>query len=138
MQHTWKDLSGRSPLVACVVKEPLTAIRKRVFVLGPSHHFYLTRCALSQCESYETPLGDLKIDRATIAELHKTGQFDRMSMSVDTDEHSIEMHLPYIHKLLTRSVEYPCLFFTRSILIYQKNVPQQHRESSTNHPNSRG
>jgi len=80
----------------------LTTSRTRVFVLGPSHHFHLTRCALSQCESYETPLGDLRIDTETIAELHNTGQFDRMSASVDADEHSIEMHLPYIHKILTR------------------------------------
>lgn len=99
-----------------------------MFILGPSHHFYLTRCALSQCELYETPLGNLKIDVATVAELHKSGQFDRMSASVDTDEHSIEMHLPYIHKILTRlrshtAIGKRILTWARTFSDYIDNLP---------------
>jgi len=75
---------------------------KRVFILGPSHHHYLTRCALSQCTTYDTPLGQLKLDRYTISELHKSGEFDWMSTSVDEAEHSIEMHLPYVYKVLSK------------------------------------
>lgn len=41
------------------------------------------------------------IDLAAIAELYKTGQFSRMSLAVDEDEHSLEMHLPYIKKVFT-------------------------------------
>lgn len=36
---------------------------KRVFILGPSHHVYLSGCAVSKCPKYSTPLGDLIIDR---------------------------------------------------------------------------
>lgn len=74
---------------------------KRVFLLGPSHHFYLEKAALTKCTHYGTPLGNLPIDAATTAELHKSGQFDYMSQSVDEDEHSLEMHLPYIYKILS-------------------------------------
>ncbi|RLN20197.1 hypothetical protein BBJ28_00002567, partial [Nothophytophthora sp. Chile5] len=49
---------------------------KRVFILGPSHHFYL-RCRV------------------------RCGKFTTMSMDVDEDEHSIEMHLPFIFKVGT-------------------------------------
>ena len=70
-------------------------------MLGPSHHYYLTKAALSRCTHYATPLGDLKIDRATTAELHASGNFEWMSQSVDEDEHSLEMHLPYIYKILS-------------------------------------
>lgn len=77
---------------------------QRVFVLGPSHHHYLSGCALSQCTTYATPLGDLQLDLSTIAELHKTGKFERMSVDVDEAEHSIEMQLPYIYKILSRYV----------------------------------
>lgn len=35
---------------------------KRVFILGPSHHYYLQGCALSTCTEYETPVGHLPID----------------------------------------------------------------------------
>jgi hypothetical protein len=74
-----------------------------VFLLGPSHHAYLDNCALSQCTSYATPLGNLTIDQATNAELFKTGKFGKMKLSVDEDEHSLEMHLPYIYKMLSRA-----------------------------------
>ncbi|KAI4753890.1 UPF0103-domain-containing protein [Aureobasidium sp. EXF-3400] len=76
---------------------------KRVFLLGPSHHFYLSKCALSQCAKYATPLGDLTVDRETTNQLYDTGKFQWMSQSVDEDEHSLEMHLPYIYKTLSRS-----------------------------------
>lgn len=36
---------------------------RRVFILGPSHHVYLDGCALTGCQKYATPLGDLPIDR---------------------------------------------------------------------------
>ena len=35
---------------------------KRVFILGPSHHFYLDGCAISSCEEYDTPVGALPLD----------------------------------------------------------------------------
>ena len=76
---------------------------KRVFLLGPSHHAYLPNCALSQCSHYETPLGDLVLDESTIAELKATSRFDTMSTSTDEAEHSLEMHLPYIYKILSKS-----------------------------------
>ncbi len=36
------------------------------------------------------------------AELHATEQFDFMSMTTDEDEHSLEMQLPYIAKVMER------------------------------------
>lgn len=76
---------------------------KRIFLIGPSHHYYLETCALSQCTSYSTPLGSLSLDLATIAALASTGQFSKMTCSQDEDEHSLEMHLPYIYKILSTS-----------------------------------
>jgi len=37
-------------------------------------------------------------------ELYGTGLFEEMSISTDEDEHSIEMHLPYIAKVMERYV----------------------------------
>jgi predicted class III extradiol MEMO1 family dioxygenase len=34
------------------------------------------------------------------ADLEATGQFEWMTMSMDEDEHSIEMHLPYVAKIM--------------------------------------
>uniref|UniRef100_F6XER0 Protein MEMO1 n=2 Tax=Ciona intestinalis TaxID=7719 RepID=F6XER0_CIOIN len=73
---------------------------EKVFILGPSHHFYLKECALSPTSTYITPLYNLKIDQEVYQELYGTGKFRTMSQSVDEDEHSIEMQLPYIAKVM--------------------------------------
>jgi len=72
---------------------------KRVFILGPSHHVSIEGCSLSQQAHYETPLGNLPLDRKTIKELADTGHFGQMDKRVDENEHSIELHLPYIAKM---------------------------------------
>ena len=36
---------------------------------------------------------------AAIDDLKKTGQFSEMDLDTDEDEHSIEMHLPYVRKI---------------------------------------
>jgi len=77
---------------------------KRVFILGPSHHLYLENCALSGASKYATPLGDLIIDQGVIQELTDGPDgpklFGKMSQRVDEEEHSIEMHLPYIRHVM--------------------------------------
>lgn len=78
------------------------SVTRRVFILGPSHHVPLSRCALSPAEIYRTPLYDLRIDHKVYADLWKTGLFERMSLQTDEDEHSIEMHLPYTAKAMER------------------------------------
>ncbi|KAJ3195855.1 hypothetical protein HK101_010833 [Irineochytrium annulatum] len=98
MRHAGYSYSGPTAAYAykCVDAAPL----KRIFILGPSHHVYLNGCALSSCECYETPLGNLQLDLDVIKELKDTGHFSDMSVEVDEDEHSIEMHLPYIYKVM--------------------------------------
>ncbi|KAI8145905.1 MEMO1 family [Fennellomyces sp. T-0311] len=78
---------------------------ERVFILGPSHHVYLDGCALSRCDTYETPLGNLALDKETIQELYNTGKFEWMSKGVDEDEHSIEMHLPFTAKIFSSKLD---------------------------------
>ncbi|KAI9453996.1 UPF0103-domain-containing protein [Russula earlei] len=95
--HAGYSYSG--PAAAWAYKSINTTGIKRVFILGPSHHVYINGCALSKCSEYATPLGSLPLDRSTINELNKTGQFSEMDISTDEDEHSIEMHLPYVRKI---------------------------------------
>jgi len=73
---------------------------RRVFILGPSHHVHLSGCALSSAQIYKTPLYDLTIDTQVYNELRGTGLFEEMSLATDEDEHSIEMQLSYIAKVM--------------------------------------
>lgn len=73
---------------------------RTVFVLGPSHHVHLRGCAVSTASCMETPVGDLAINQEVTRALLSSGQFDAMTQRVDEDEHSIEMHLPFIKKVM--------------------------------------
>lgn len=95
---------------------------KRIFILGPSHHVRLRGCALSVAKKYKTPLYDLKIDIQVNAELEKTGHFSWMDMKTDEEEHSIEMHLPYIAKVME---EFKDNFTIVPILVGSLNPEQE-------------
>ncbi|KAK6201470.1 MEMO1 family [Scheffersomyces amazonensis] len=79
---------------------------KRIFMLGPSHHVYFKNSVLvSQFNEYETPFGNIPVDNDTIDELlsikssskSRGPVFKYMSSEVDEDEHSFEMHAPFIY-----------------------------------------
>ncbi|KAF7514141.1 hypothetical protein GJ744_004466 [Endocarpon pusillum] len=88
---------------------------KRIFILHPSHHVSLSTLALPSLTAYSTPLSafPLPLDLSTIQRLltlttvvsNRTLKFTSMSQSVDEAEHSAEMQLPYLHRLLQR--QYP-------------------------------
>lgn len=72
----------------------------KVFLLGPCHHVYLKSCGITSLKVYRTPLGDIDIDQELVSELKSTGFFTETTKRVEEEEHSLEMHLPYIQKLL--------------------------------------
>lgn len=95
--HAGYSYSGRAAAYAFANLDPATI--SRVFLLGPSHHYYTPKCALSGATIYKTPIGDLHIDLEVIEELKATGKFETMDIHVDEAEHSMEMHLPYLAKV---------------------------------------
>lgn len=99
--HAGYSYSGPCAAWACKALDLRSA--KRVFVLGPSHTYYLRGCALTSFDKYETPFGDLVVDTATTSELRQTGRFSDMPKRGDVDEHSLEMHLPYLWKKLEQT-----------------------------------
>lgn len=101
---------------------------KRIFILHPSHHKHLSTAALPTVQAYETPLSDepLPLDHETIKHLSsistksadgRTIRFTTMSKEVDEAEHSCEMQLPYIHRLLQK------LYPNKSTSAYPPLVP---------------
>lgn len=70
----------------------------RVFVLGPSHHAYLSECLVSGVEELETPIGMLKVDVESRRKL-KEGGMQVLERYVEEAEHSIELCLPWIAKV---------------------------------------
>ncbi|CAG9989989.1 unnamed protein product [Clonostachys byssicola] len=83
---------------------------KRIFLLGPSHTYYLSGCAVTTFGKYATPFGDLVVDREAIDAVRQAGRFDTIPPQRDADEHSLEMHTPYIYKTLKKTFGSPDKF----------------------------
>lgn len=98
--HAGYSYSG--PAAAWAYKSVDWANAKRVFLLGPSHHYYLSGAETTNCSVYDTPLGGLPIDEATVQKIREEWGIRSMSKNVDEDEHSLEMHLPYIYMMLSQ------------------------------------
>lgn len=86
---------------------------RRIFILHPSHHHHLTTAALPVVEGYLTPLSSepLPLDIELIQKLsavevttsqNRQVRLTTMSKHVDEAEHSCEMQLPYLHRLLQK------------------------------------
>ena len=77
---------------------------RRIFLLGPSHRHYTAACELSAFDAYATPLLQLSIDTDTIASLQSDAPqlFGSMKRRTDEEEHSIELHLPFVARVFQK------------------------------------
>ncbi|KAI2622501.1 UPF0103-domain-containing protein [Hypoxylon sp. NC1633] len=123
-RHAGYSYSG--PCAAWAYKALDLSKAKRVFVLGPSHTYYLRGCALTKFAKYETPFGNLTVDEDMVQKLHDTSKFQDIPSRGDVDEHSLEMHLPYLYKRITQTfsspAEYPTIV---PILIGDNSGPEE-------------
>lgn len=74
---------------------------KRVFLLGPSHYVSFSGAALPSQSIFETPIGNLEIEQATVKKLLQAKGFQQIDGVFDV-EHSLELQLPWIYKTLPK------------------------------------
>lgn len=68
---------------------------KRVVVIGPSHRVYLKGASVALYDEYETPLGNLKIDKKFSQNL--IDKYDFLDFNIECEfEHSTETQAPFI------------------------------------------
>lgn len=72
---------------------------RRVVLLGPTHRVAVRGLALPESEVFATPLGVVPLDTAACAVLSRLPQVVR-SEPVHAQEHSLEVHLPFLQRLL--------------------------------------
>lgn len=71
----------------------------RVVLLGPAHRVPLRGLALPAADIFRTPLGDIELDAEAIAQVAGLPQVTR-SAAAHAQEHSLEVHLPFLQTLL--------------------------------------
>jgi hypothetical protein len=72
---------------------------RRVVLLGPTHRVATPGLAAPRASHFETPLGPVPVDQAALAELDDLPQV-RVSDAVHAEEHSLEVQLPFLQRLL--------------------------------------
>jgi hypothetical protein len=73
---------------------------KRVIIIGPSHRVYLKGASVALYDEYETPLGNLKMDKEFSQNL--IDKYDFLDFNVECEfEHSTETQAPFIKHYFT-------------------------------------
>ena len=78
---------------------PFKQLIKQIVLLGPSHRVGFTGLAVSDALYYQTPLGDIPIDRSAIDNILKLPQVSVIEQA-HAQEHSLEVQLPFLQEIL--------------------------------------
>lgn len=99
--HAGYVYSGPVAATAYAALRPWRTHYRRVVLLGPCHRVAVRGLALASAGSFATPLGDVPLDRETAAELATLPQV-RVDDSAHAFEHSLEVQLPFLQRVLER------------------------------------
>ncbi len=97
--HAGYIYSGPVAARAYDVIAPARGIVKRVVLLGPVHRVAVRGLALPAAEFFDTPLGRIPIDQDAVRGLASLPQVVR-SAPAHAMEHSLEVQLPFLQKVL--------------------------------------
>ncbi len=89
------------PVAASAYRKVLagrTSVR-RVVLVGPAHRVAFRGLAVSNADFFATPLGDIPLDRASIAELLTLPYVQTLDQA-HALEHSLEVQLPFLQEVL--------------------------------------
>ena len=97
--HAGYQYSGLTAACAYRLLEGRRKLIRRVVLLGPAHRVYLRGMALPSADTFTTPLGEVPIDADAVERaLGLPGT--QISDEAHADEHSLEVHLPFLQTVL--------------------------------------
>ena len=82
---------------------------KNVFIFAPSHYERLYGCAICDYDEFETPLGNIQVNRKLVQETAKLCDCNIENKAFEK-EHSIEVQLPFIKYFLPDAKIVPILY----------------------------
>ena len=106
--HAGYRYSGPVAASAYARLKPRAQQVRRVVLLGPTHYHPIRGVAVSSAESFETPLGRVRVDIASIKRALEFAFVQRLDQAFER-EHSLEVHLPFLMRVLPRFSLVPLL-----------------------------
>ncbi|MBT8447380.1 MAG: AmmeMemoRadiSam system protein B [Gammaproteobacteria bacterium] len=98
--HAGYVYSGATAAAAYHRLAPLRDTIRRVALFGPAHRVYVEGMAVPAADAFQTPLGEVPLDRPALARL-ATMPGVAVSDLAHRDEHSLEVHLPFLQSVLS-------------------------------------
>ncbi len=74
---------------------------KKVIIIGPSHYVGFRGVSVSKATHYQTPLGLVEIDTSACETLLGNKQLFSYQKAADSEEHSLEIQLPFLQSVLS-------------------------------------
>jgi len=97
--HAGYIYSGSTAALAYAALAPWRSLIRRVILLGPTHRVAVDGIAVPQATAFATPLGSIPLDGPAIALLADLPQIV-FSDHAHAQEHSLEVHLPFLQRVL--------------------------------------
>lgn len=97
--HAGYMYSGPTAAFAYAQLKQAKSTINRVVLLGPCHRVPLEGLAVPSVDFFETPLGNIPLDRASIEQLLKLPQVQEFDLT-HREEHSLEVQLPFLQEIL--------------------------------------
>lgn len=97
--HAGYRFSGDVAASAYNLLKPVADKISRVILMGPCHRVAVRGLALSGADYFETPLGNVEIDKtaeALIADMEQVSVFP----PTHEQEHSLEVHIPFLQEII--------------------------------------
>jgi len=73
---------------------------KRVLLLGPAHRVWLEGAAFPETDAFETPLGEITLDKELIEKMLVEFSWISVSDEAHSEEHCLEVQLPFLQETL--------------------------------------
>jgi len=73
---------------------------KRVLLLGPAHRVWLEGAAFPEADAFETPLGEITLDKELIEKMLAEFSWISVSDEAHSEEHCLEVQLPFLQETL--------------------------------------
>lgn len=105
--HAGWDLSGQ--VAADAFRSAEGRDISTVVLIGPLHQDKNEGLFLSESDYFETPIGDIAVDKELCAELESCGTFFITNDIPHLEEHSIEILLPFVKRRFPRASIVPIL-----------------------------
>lgn len=108
--HAGYAYSAGTAAKAYILLQKYAKSIKNVIILGPSHYYGGKGAYLSNADFFKTPLGKIRVNKKMVDEIASSSPDIQVNNEAHRKEHSIEVQLPFIQKVLPKAQIIPIVY----------------------------